>query len=89
KDCTIKVMFKKMFFKYLFLLVLDFLVIHQCNVAANGQQKKIVCYHGSWSAERKNLEKFSLETDVDPSLCTHLMYAFCGVQQTGELTVTN
>lgn len=26
---------------------------------------------------------------MDASLCTHMMYAFCGMQQNGELTVTN
>ena len=36
---------------------------------------------------RTNLGRFSLETDMDPSLCTHLIYAFCGLQQNGELKV--
>ena len=36
---------------------------------------------------RTNLGRFSLETDMDPSLCTHLIYAFCGVQQNGKLKV--
>ncbi|TMW42614.1 hypothetical protein DOY81_012308, partial [Sarcophaga bullata] len=80
---------KKMFLKYLFLLPLICLEIHCDNVTNDEEPKKIICYHGSWSAHRQNLGKFSLETDMNPLLCTHLIYAFCGLQQTGELKIND
>jgi chitinase len=36
---------------------------------------KVVCYYASWSARRPGLGRFSPE-DVNPTMCTHLVYAF-------------
>lgn len=49
--------------------------------------ENIVCYHGTWSTYRQSLGAFNVEKDVDPFLCTHLMYSFFGIQETGELRV--
>lgn len=40
--------------------------------------EKIVCYVGTWAAYRPGAGKFEIE-DIDPSLCTHLIYAFVGL----------
>ena len=40
--------------------------------------KKIVCYYGAWSLYRPGDGKFTAE-DIDPTLCTHLMYSFAGL----------
>ncbi|CAD6225818.1 GSCOCT00014073001.2-RA-CDS [Cotesia congregata] len=41
-------------------------------------EKKIVCYYTSWSNYRKGNGKFEIE-DIDPKLCTHLIYSFVGL----------
>lgn len=35
----------------------------------------IVCYYGAWSAYRWGAGQFAIE-DIDPFLCTHIVYAF-------------
>lgn len=40
--------------------------------------RRIVCYYGSWAVYRPDLGKFDVE-NIDPWLCTHLMYAFAGL----------
>ncbi|KAF3860764.1 hypothetical protein F7725_001019 [Dissostichus mawsoni] len=44
----------------------------------------LVCYYTSWSKHRAKEGKFSL-SDVDPNLCTHLIYAFSGINDANEL----
>ncbi|CAL4128798.1 unnamed protein product, partial [Meganyctiphanes norvegica] len=39
---------------------------------------KIIAYYGSWSAYREGAGKFEVE-NIDPSLCTHVIYAFAGL----------
>ncbi|XP_008556590.3 chitotriosidase-1-like [Microplitis demolitor] len=46
-------------------------------LAACAAEKKIVCYFGSWSVYRPGNGKFDIG-DVDPTLCTHLIYTFVG-----------
>ena len=40
--------------------------------------EKIVCYFGSWAAYRPGDGRFVVE-DIDPTLCTHLIYTFVGL----------
>lgn len=49
--------------------------------------ENIICYHGTWATYRQSLGKFDVSTDIDPFLCTHLMYAFFGIEETGELRI--
>lgn len=44
----------------------------------------IVCYLGSWSVYRPSLAKFTPE-NINPFLCTHLIYAFAGLSSKYEL----
>lgn len=41
----------------------------------------VACYLGSWAVYRPSHGKFSVE-DIDPTLCTHVVYAFAGMDET-------
>ena len=43
-----------------------------------GHDKKVVCYWGTWANYRPKDGKFTPE-DIDPSLCTNLIYSFAGL----------
>lgn len=45
----------------------------------DGYKKKVVCYYGSWAVYRPGMGKFDVE-DIDPYICTHLIYGFAGLQ---------
>ncbi|KAJ3585916.1 hypothetical protein NHX12_012323 [Muraenolepis orangiensis] len=45
---------------------------------------KLVCYFTNWSQYRPAVGKF-LPANVDPHLCTHLIYAFSMIDQANEL----
>lgn len=40
--------------------------------------KKMVCYYGSWAVYRPGNGRFDVE-DIDPNLCTHIIYGFTGL----------
>ncbi|XP_057593728.1 chitinase-3-like protein 2 isoform X2 [Hippopotamus amphibius kiboko] len=43
-----------------------------------GSAYKLVCYFNSWSRERQEPGKFTLES-IDPFLCSHLIYSFASI----------
>ncbi|CAH0599782.1 unnamed protein product [Chrysodeixis includens] len=45
--------------------------------------KKVVCYVATWAVYRPDPGKFSLE-DLEPGLCTHLVYSFAGLNETSN-----
>jgi len=47
----------------------------------NDHSKVVVCYWGTWANYRPSRGKFTPE-NVDPSLCTHLIYSFVGLDET-------
>nr|AFC60659.1 chitinase [Pandalus japonicus] len=46
----------------------------------------VVCYYSSWAVYRSGKGKFEVE-DIDPTLCTHMIYAFAGLKNSGEIMV--
>ncbi|XP_076166260.1 chitotriosidase-1-like [Ptiloglossa arizonensis] len=48
--------------------------------------ERIVCYFGSWAVYRPGIGAFQ-PTDIDPRLCTHLIYAFAGLNTDGSIKV--
>ncbi|XP_034479846.1 acidic mammalian chitinase [Drosophila innubila] len=65
-------------------LFVGFLLI--ADAAMTEVKKHVVCYHGTWSVYRPSEGRFGVE-DIDPFLCTHLVYAFMGIKETGELRI--
>eukprot|EP00096_Caligus_rogercresseyi_P009501 TRINITY_DN3239_c0_g1_i4.p1 TRINITY_DN3239_c0_g1~~TRINITY_DN3239_c0_g1_i4.p1 ORF type:complete len:674 (+),score=149.44 TRINITY_DN3239_c0_g1_i4:227-2248(+) len=47
-------------------------------------QKRVVCYYANWAVYRQGLAKFSPQ-NINPYLCTHLIYAFGGLQKDDTL----
>jgi len=46
--------------------------------SVHGHDKQVVCYWGTWANYRPNGGKFTPE-NVDPELCTNLIYSFAGL----------
>ncbi len=44
------------------------------------EKKKVVCYYGSWAVYRYGPGKFDVE-NIDPFLCTHLIFTFAGLDE--------
>ena len=40
--------------------------------------KRVVCYFGSWS-------ELDVNKDVDPNICTHIIYAFVSFDENGQI----
>jgi chitinase len=53
---------------------------------ASGATDKILCYYASWGATRPGDGKFTPE-DIDANLCTHVNYAFLGLNDDGSLLI--
>lgn len=49
-------------------------------------KKNVVCYFASWTVYRQGDGKFDVE-NIDPSLCTHINFAFLGLSQTGSVYI--
>ncbi|PSN56209.1 hypothetical protein C0J52_01401 [Blattella germanica] len=45
---------------------------------------KVVCYFENWATYRAGNGKFDVE-DIDPKLCTHLIYSFVGISADGQV----
>ncbi len=46
---------------------------------------KIVCYYTNWAQYRNDPAKYFPE-DIDPSLCTHIIFAFAHINKNLELS---
>ncbi|KAJ6659926.1 hypothetical protein lerEdw1_018382 [Lerista edwardsae] len=51
-----------------------------------GSALKVVCYFSNWAQYRPDKGKF-LPQDIDPQVCTHLIYAFAGMNANKIATV--
>lgn len=57
----------------------------QSRVSLSGiAERKIVCYYTNWSVYRPGTAKFSPQ-NINPYLCTHLIYAFGGFTKDNAL----
>lgn len=45
---------------------------------------RVVCYYTNWSVYRKGLAKYTPQ-NINPYLCTHLVYAFGGLTDEFEI----
>ncbi|KAL3277279.1 hypothetical protein HHI36_012629 [Cryptolaemus montrouzieri] len=61
------------------LCVLSFLVAG-CSAA------NVVCYFSSWAVYRQGYGKFSPQ-NIDPNLCTHILYTFIGLNPDGSVNI--
>lgn len=48
------------------------------------EKKVVMCYWASWSVYRPGLGVHKADL-IEPELCTHLVYAFAGLNTDGEL----
>ncbi|CAF4237465.1 unnamed protein product, partial [Adineta steineri] len=66
--------------KFLFILsALLFLTVNK------GYGKRVMCYYTNWSGYRQGEGRFSIN-DIDPNLCTHIIYSFARIQGNGLAT---
>nr|AAB87764.1 chitinase [Anopheles gambiae] len=54
--------------------------------AASAEGKKVVCYVGTWAVYRPGNGRYDIE-HIDPSLCTHLMYGFFGINEDATVRI--
>ncbi|XP_055885848.1 chitinase-3-like protein 1 [Biomphalaria glabrata] len=59
--------------------VVIFLVLSLIQICYGSQCQRRVCYYTNWSQYRSGVGKF-LPEDIDPFLCTHLIFAFAKVK---------
>ncbi|KAJ9583635.1 hypothetical protein L9F63_022016, partial [Diploptera punctata] len=55
-------------------------------IAAYQALYRIICYYGSWAVYRPGDGKYDVE-NIDPTLCTHIVYGFVGVSGEGQVTI--
>lgn len=47
---------------------------------------KVICYYGSWAHYRSGNGKVSA-SDLNPKLCTHIIYSFVGITESGGVSI--
>lgn len=65
-------------------LVAAFAVLSALAIASS--EARVVCYFASWTIYRPGNGKFAA-ANVDPNLCTHILYAFVGLNEDGSVMV--
>lgn len=48
--------------------------------------EKIVCYYGTWATYRHGNGQFNVN-DIDPNVCTHLIYSFFGLTRDATVRI--
>ncbi|XP_037944920.1 chitinase-3-like protein 1 [Teleopsis dalmanni] len=69
----------------IYIITVLYMLLHQSEVDCK-INKHVICYHGTWSTYRSSYGKFDV-SNIDPFLCTHLMYAFFGIEESGDLRI--
>uniref|UniRef100_A0A0K8T485 Chitotriosidase-1 n=2 Tax=Lygus hesperus TaxID=30085 RepID=A0A0K8T485_LYGHE len=72
--------------QYAILVMMLLSASHQHEVVKreSGGEKRIVCYYTNWSVYRPGTAKFNPQ-NINPYLCTHLIYAFGGLDRENGL----
>ena len=72
---------------FAFLMFLSGIIVTSCSsspdnanppLRLSSKEKVVICYFGSWSTWRHGNGFFDVE-DIDPFLCTHLIFGFAGI----------
>ncbi|XP_063919541.1 acidic mammalian chitinase-like [Zophobas morio] len=71
-----------MIFKLLLVFSAVLISAHQTSAATD----KIICFFASWAGYRNGDGSFK-PNNIDPNLCTHVFYAFLGVDTDGSLKI--
>lgn len=66
--------------------VLLFTVLVLITVSSVYSKKLVICYQGTWATYRISFGKFDAN-HIDPTLCTHVMYAFFGIEVDGRIRI--
>ncbi|XP_076166263.1 chitinase-3-like protein 1 [Ptiloglossa arizonensis] len=74
-----------MMFKAIFLVAFMTLTYSGCQAS---HDKRIVCYYGNWAGNRPGLGGIHIG-DINPRLCTHLVYAYVGLDHDGGIKILN
>ncbi|XP_076164556.1 chitotriosidase-1-like [Ptiloglossa arizonensis] len=72
-------------FKAIFLVAFMTLTYSGCQAS---HDKRVVCYFGNWAGERPGLGAIHV-SDINPRLCTHLIYAYVGLDYQGDIKILN
>ncbi|CAG9861937.1 unnamed protein product [Phyllotreta striolata] len=85
RDCTSKSAenkSSKMIGKVLAAFLLAFVLSESYSSAASTSH--VVCYHGNWYSYKNGNGKYTPE-NIDPNLCTHIIYSFLGLKADGTI----
>ncbi|KAG4071657.1 hypothetical protein HA402_011811 [Bradysia odoriphaga] len=55
-------------------------------VSVYSVNENVFCYYGTWATYRHGSGKFGVE-NIDPYLCTHIVYSFLGISDDGSLKI--
>lgn len=55
-----------------------------CEYSSSSADVRVVCYYTNWSVYRPGTAKFNPQ-NINPYLCTHLIYAFGGFNKNNTL----
>ncbi|XP_023310401.1 chitotriosidase-1-like [Anoplophora glabripennis] len=66
--------------------VLALFLVVAAAVSVSDSAKNIVCYFTSWSVYRTGTGQFDVG-NIDPYLCTHVIYAFIGITADGNIHI--
>ncbi|XP_043196453.1 probable chitinase 2 [Amphibalanus amphitrite] len=64
-------------------LLLTLAARHTTGQDVTTHDRVVVCYFGSWAFYRPEEGKFTVD-NIDPQLCTHVVYAFAGLDETSH-----
>lgn len=58
--------------------ICNYLHVSYCTFPGPSHDKVVVCYLSTWAVYRPNRGSYSID-NFDPNLCTHVIYAFSGL----------